>query len=154
MFAADTLGAVRLEVSGMTAALHLAAARASLEVFGPGGQLLLVTTANRLEPSGVRGVWTTVTAPTRWALVAVGTVESEAALPVIRFTRRRRQVHSWLTRLGPFWLAEAAGRRLRLAVDDGRVATFARSRRLPGPVLLAQDVSRLTSPFDRAQETS
>jgi len=101
----------------------------------------------------VRGVWTTLTAPTRWALVAVGTVEADAALPVIRFTHRHRQVRGWLTRLGPFWLAEAAGRRLRLSVDDGRVATFARSRRLPGPVLLARGTSRLTSPLDPAQET-
>lgn len=155
MFAADTLGAVRLEISGLTAALHLAAGRASLEVFAPGGQLLLVTTTNRLESPGVRGVWTTLTAPTRWALVAVGTVESEAAaLPLIRFTHRRRQVRGRLTRLGPFWLAESAGRRLRLTVDDGRVVTSARSRRLPGPLLLARDISRLTSPFERVQETS
>ena len=87
MFApADALGPARLDLSGMTAALHVAAARATLEVFAPGGQLLLVTTANRLEPPGVRDVCTTATAPRRWALVAVGTVEPDAPLPVIRFT--------------------------------------------------------------------
>ncbi|HMC67550.1 MAG TPA: hypothetical protein VKJ07_00215 [Mycobacteriales bacterium] len=155
MFAAtDALGAARLDISGMTAALHLAAARATLEVFAPGGQLLLVASANRLEPPGVRGVWTTVTSPKRWALVAVGTVQPGAALPTITFTHRRRQVRGWLTRLGPFWLAEAAGRRLSLEVDDGRVATAAKSRRLPGPVSLRRTTSRLHSPLCPVQETS
>ncbi len=155
MFApADALGAARLDISGMTAALHVAAARATLELFSPGGQLLLVTTANRLEPPGVRGVCTTATPSRRWALVAVGAVEQDAPLPVIRFTHRRRQVRAWLTRLGPFWLAEAAGRRLRVHIDDGRVATTAKSRRLPGPVSTRQSTSRLNTPFLPAQETS
>jgi hypothetical protein len=151
---ADALGAERLDISGITAVLHVAAARATLELFAPGGQLLLVTTANRLEPPGVRGVCTTVTASRRWALVAVGTVEQDAPLPVIRFTHRCRQVRAWLTRLGPFWLAEAAGRRLRVHVDDGRVATTAKSRRLPGPVSTRRSTSRLNTPFLPAQETS
>jgi hypothetical protein len=155
MFApVDALGAARLDISGMTAALHVAAARATLELFALGRQLLLVTTANRLEPPGVRGVCTTATAPRMWALVAVGTVESDAPLPVIRFTHRRRQVRAWLTRLGPFWLAEAAGRRLRVHVDDGRAATTAKSRRLPGPVSTRQSTGRLNTPFLPAQETS
>lgn len=155
MFApADALGAARLDISGMTAALHVAANRATLELFAPGGQLLFVTTANRLEPPGVRGVWTTATAPRRWAFVAVGTLEQDAPIPEIRFTHRRRQVRAWLTRLGPFWLAEAAGRRLRVQVDDGRVATTAESRRLPGPVSTRQSTSRLSTPFLPAQETS
>jgi hypothetical protein len=73
-------------------------------------------------------VRTTATAPRRWALGAVGTVEQDAPLPVIKFTYRRRQVRAWLTRPGPFWLAEASGRGLRVHVDDGRVATSAGSR--------------------------
>jgi hypothetical protein len=154
MFTADNLGALQLEVSGLTAALHLGSTRATLELFAPGGELLLVATANRLEPSGVRGAWTTFASPARWALVAIGTVESGTALPLIRFTHRRRQVRGWLTRLGSFWLAEAAGPRLRLTVDDGRVATSARSRLSPGPVRLTREISRLTSPLNRAQEIS
>jgi hypothetical protein len=130
----DALGGAGLDISGMTAALHVAAARATLELFAPGRQLLLVTTANRLEPSCVRGVCTTATAPRMLALVAVGTVEPDAPLPVIRFTHRRGQVRAWLTRLGLFWLAGAAGRRL--------------------PVSTHQSTGRLNTPFLPAQETS
>jgi hypothetical protein len=86
--------------------------------------------------------------------VAVGAVEQDAPLPVIRFTRRRRQVRARLTRLGPFWLAEAAGRRLRVHVDDGRVAITAKSRRPPEPVPTRRSTSRLNTPFLPAQEIS
>ena len=134
--------------------LQMAHSPLVLELFAPGGQLLLVTTANRLEPPGVRGVWTTATAPRRWALVAVGTVEQNAPPPVIWFIHRRRQVRAWLTRLGPFWLAKAAGRRLRVHVDDGRVSTTAKSWRLSGPVSTRQSISRLSTPFLPTQETS
>jgi hypothetical protein len=151
---ADALGASRLYISGIAAALHVATARATLELFSPSGRLLLVMTANRLEPPGVCGVWTTAMAPRQWALVAVGTVEQDRPLPAIQFTYRRRQVPAWLTRLGPFWLAEAPGRRLRVHVDDGRVATTARSRLRPGPISTRQSSSRLSSPFLPAQETS
>ena len=151
---ADDLGVSRLDISGMTAALHVATARPTLELFAPAGRLLLVTTANRLGQPGVRGVLTTATAPRRWALVAVGTVELDAPLPVIKFIYRRRQVRAWLTRPGPFWLAEASGRRLRVHVNGGRVATSAGSRLLPGPVSTRQSASRLDPPFLPAQETS
>jgi hypothetical protein len=49
---ADDLGVSRLDISGMTAALHVATARPTLELFAPAGRLLLVTTANRLERPG------------------------------------------------------------------------------------------------------
>lgn len=79
---ADDLGVSQLDISGMTAALHVATARPTLELFAPAGRLLLVTTANRVGQPGVRGVLTTATAPRRWALVAVGTVELAAPVPV------------------------------------------------------------------------
>jgi hypothetical protein len=87
-------------------------------------------------------------------IVAVGTVEQDTPLPGIRFTHRRRQVRAWLTRLGPIWLAKAAGRRLRVHLDGGRVSTTAKSWRLSEPVSTRQSISRLSTPFLPAQETS
>lgn len=151
---ADALAAACLDLSGVTAALHVATGRATLELFSVGGQLLLVTTANLLEPPGVRGAWTMCTSSRRWALVAVGTANADASLPMIRVLRRRRQVRAWLTRLGPFWVAEAAGSGLRLDVDNGTAATVARSRRVPGPLVLRQRPSRLHHQLTATREIS
>ncbi len=151
--AADGLEVVRLGHAGITAALHAEGLRTSLELFTPDGRMLLVATHNPVH-HGVRGIWAATTPRKPRALIAVGTLEHGAPLPLVRFTRRRRSVRAWLTCLGPFWLAEATGRRLRLQVDDGHIATTATSGRAVGPVAVQQGPSELTGPLFAVEETS
>jgi hypothetical protein len=152
--AADTLDVVSLDASSVTAVLHTAPGRATLEMFAPDGGLMQVTTASRVEPPGVRGAWVMVTPANGRTLLAVGTLAAGAPLPVIRFRHRRRQVRARLHRLGPFWLAEAVGRRLRLDVDDGKHTTIARSGWTAGAVSLRQTRTRLTYPLRASWEIS
>src|SRR4051812_32555016 len=119
MFAAsNTFDVVSLHASSVTAVLRITAGRATLEIFAADGVLMQVTTASPVEPPGVRGAWVMVTPASRRTLLAIGTLAAGAPFPVIQFRRRRRQVRARLHRLGPFWLAEAVGSRLRLEVDD------------------------------------
>jgi len=155
MFAdADTLEVVSLGASRVTAVLHAAAGRATLEMFAPDGGLMQVTTASRVEPAGVRGAWVMVTPAKGRTLLAVGTLAAGAPLPMIQFRHRRRQVRAWLYRLGPFWLGEALGSRLRLDVDDGMHTTTGRGGWMTGAVSLRQTRSRLTHPLRASLEIS
>jgi hypothetical protein len=152
--AADTLGVVSLEVSRVTAVLHLAATRATLEMFAPDGGLMHVSTASRIEPRGLRGAWVIVSPAHGRTLLAFGTVAAAAPLPVIQFWHRRRQVRARLHRVGPFWLAEAVGRRLRLDVDDGEHTATAKSGWRTGAVSLRQTRTRFTHPLRASLESS
>jgi hypothetical protein len=152
--AADMLDVISLEASSVTAVLHTAAGRAALEMFAADGGLMQVTTASRVEPPGVRGAWVMVTPANRRTLLAVGTLAAGAPLPVIQFRRRRRQVRARLYRLGPFWLGEAVGRRLRLEVDDGKHTTIARGGWTTGAVSLRQTRTRFTHPPRASLEIS
>jgi hypothetical protein len=152
--AADTLDVVSLDASSVTAVLHLAASRATLEMFAPDGGLMHVTTASRVEPPGVRGAWVMVTPANGRTLLAVGNLAAGAPLPVIQFRHRRRQVRARLHRLGPFWLGEAVGSRLRLDVDDGKHTTIARGGWTTGALSLRQTRTRLAHPLRASLEIS
>jgi hypothetical protein len=156
---AEILETVRLESTDVTATLRVSERRAALELFGAGGHLLLfVATANQLEPPGMRGAWSLPGAASRRVLIAVGMVAPDAPLPLMGFWHRRHPVRSRLHRLGPFWLAEAAGPGLRFVVDDGMYISTARARRRPGPLLLRRQISRqrpnVSLPFPRTAEES
>jgi hypothetical protein len=152
--AANTLDVVSLDASSVTAVLHTTAGRATLEMFAADGVLMQVATANRVEPPGVRGAWVMVTPTNGRTLLAFGTLAAGAPLPVIRFRHRRRQVRARLHRLGPFWLGEAVGSRLRLDVDDGQHTTTARGGWTTGAVSLRQTRTRLTHPLRASLEIS
>jgi len=148
--AADELTAVQLEASGITGALHVTDARATLELFASSGRLFLyVATAGSLEPPGLRSARTVYGQHAERVLVGVGTVAPHTPMPVIGFWHRRRQVRGRLYRLGPFWLVEAVGARLRLTVDDGEHTIVAKTRRIDGPVPLRQRRTRLAPAASR-----
>jgi hypothetical protein len=150
---ADTLEVISLTLSAVTGALHVTDGRATLELFVSNGGLLHAGTANGLEPAGVRGAWVVRRRVARLVLVAVGTVMDPAApLPVITFTSHRRRVRGQIRQLGPFWVAEAAGPRLRLVVDDGVQATHVASRRRPGAARIRRAATRLTAPNSPVEE--
>lgn len=152
--AADTLDVVWLDASSVIAVLHTAAGRATLEMLARDGGLMQVATASRVEPPGVRGAWVMAAPANGRTLLAVGTVAAGAPLPVIQFWHRRRQVRARLLRLGPFWLGEAVGSRLRLDVDDGKRTTVAKGGWTTGAVSLRQTRTRLTHPLRASWEIS
>jgi hypothetical protein len=153
--ATDVLDVVSLDASGVTAALHMVEARATLELFGPDGRLMQVATTSRIEPPRVRGAWVVGAPPSGRALLAMGTVAPGAPLPLILYLHRRRQVRARLHRLGPFWLSEAVGGRLRLTIDDGEHSTTVKSGwAATGAVGLRHTRSRLTHPLRPSLEIS
>ena len=139
----DELVAEFLPLSGVTVALQVAEQRCALELFLEDGSLLFVTAMSTLDPAGVRGAWRLGLAETASVLVVGTTGSVDRPLPLIKFHRRGRQISAEVRRLGPFWLAEAAGNGLSLSVDDGRVHTTARAQRRPGPLRLRSDHSKL-----------
>lgn len=148
----DVLEMVRLELSELTATAHAMADRATVELFLNDGQLLYVCTSSRLEPPGLRAAWTVI-GPGHPVFVTVGTTAAEhSPLPLVTYRRRRRQVRARLYRVGPFWMAEAAGPRLTVHVDNGLYGLTARSGRRAGSVRLRRSATRLARPIHPLEE--
>ena len=151
---ADTLTAACLEMSGVTAAVQQAAGHATLELFHPSGELLHVTTVTALDASRVRGAWTLPRPDGQPVLVAIGTtIGVDADVPLIRIRRRRRQVSARVRRVGPFWIAEALGRRLRVTIDDGLACYQFRGRRRLTSLRIRVTASTLTPSTSPRQES-
>jgi hypothetical protein len=142
----ESLVATYLPRSRVSAALQVTELRCALELFRDDGSLLFVTAASSLEPAGVRGVWRIDRAGSA-SVLAVGTTDSpDGHLPLIRFEHRGRQLSAQLSRLGPFWLAEAAGGRVSVTVDNGHRRSIGRPRRRPGPLRLRSARTHLRTP--------
>jgi len=138
------LTATYLELTGISGALEVTADRSTLELFRPNGVLLFAASAAAGRRGGLATAWRIGgrRAPT---VLAVGTtVGSDGLMPMLVFRRRRRQVTGQLRRFGPFWLAEAAGSRLSVTIDDGWVLAPAHPRRRPGPMRFRIAPSRLS----------
>jgi len=137
------LNATLLELTGITAALHVAAGRSTLELVRPTGELLFFASVTELQLPCMRAAWRIANRPAA-AVLAVGTAlgPNDDDLPRLAFSQRRGRVSGRLTRLGPFWLAEAAGARLSVTVDDGRLRMTTRPRRRPGPLRFRIDPAR------------
>jgi hypothetical protein len=132
----ESLVATYLPRSRVSAALQVTELRCALEMFLDDGSLLFVTTTSSLAPTGVRGAWRMGRAGSA-SVLAVGTTDFfDGHLPLVRFQHRGRQLSAQLSRLGPFWLAEAAGGVVSVTVDDGHRRTTGRPRRRPGPLRL------------------
>ena len=149
----EVLEAVHLTLSGLTATVHAMPERSTLELFLGDGQLLYVCTSSRLEQPGLRAAWTVIGADTPVLLVAGTTATAEAPLPLVTYWHRRRQVRGWLYRAGTFWLAEAAGPRLKVEIDNGLYALTASAGRRAGAVRLRQSATRLRRPIHPLEET-
>jgi hypothetical protein len=142
----EALVAGYLPRSRVAAALQVTKLRYALELFADDGSLLFVTVASSLEPAGVRGAWRMGRASLP-SVFAVGTTDSvDGHLPLISFEHRSRQVSAQLTRLGPFWLAEAPGGGVSVTVDDGHHRTIGRPRRQSGPLRLRTARTHLRIP--------
>jgi hypothetical protein len=146
----EVLTVQSLNYSGITAALHVVDKRTTLELFAFNGQLLYGADADSIAPLPVAAVWTVSAESHPQTMVAVGLVAPGCALPNVVFSHRRRKVRASLHRIGPFWLAEAEGRRLRLRVDDGLRAITAAPSSRPGTAPRTGASRRLFPPF---QET-
>lgn len=140
------LVAAYLPLTGVAATLQVTEQRCALEVFLDDGSLLFVTAGSLLDPAGVRGAWRLGLAEAASVLVVGSTGSVNRQLPLFRFDHRGRQIPAEVRRLGPFWLAEAAGAALSMTVDDGRVQTTGRARRRPGPLRLRTAHSKLRTP--------